>query len=254
VTAQKGAGSSIATFFLLLLMLSIPFWVLGEIVRTQDLPINLPFSALMAFNPMIIALILLFRQGGGAHVQDLLRHSVDFRNIRPRYWYALIFLLMPAVLLVSYGLQVLLGRGISNPEFSILTLPILVFLFTLSAYGEEVGWQGYAFERMQPRWGTVGTGVIIGIAWAIWHLIPFIQTGNSAWWIFWQCVFTIVFRLVIVQIYIGAGRSIFAAVMTHAMYNVAVYMTPNFGSGYDPLVTTLIIGLALLAAYQLEGK
>jgi hypothetical protein len=42
--------------------------------------------------------------------------------------------------------------------------------------------------------------------------------------------------------------------MTHAMYNVAVYMTPNFGSGYDPLVTTLIIGLALLAAYQLEGK
>jgi uncharacterized protein len=61
-----------------------------------------------------------------------------------------------------------------------------------------------------------------------------------------------VFRLLIVKFYVTTGRSIFAAIMLHAMYNVAVYMTPNFGSSYDPFITALITTLVLISIYRLK--
>jgi uncharacterized protein len=176
--------SSAAVFFLLVMLISIPFWVLGDLISTEQLPTNLPVSALMAFNALIVALILIFLEGGAPHTRDLLRTSIDFRNIRPRYGYAVVLMVMPFVLLVAYSLKALLGGGTPNPELPLLALPILIVIFTISAYGEEVGWQGYAFERLHTRWGTFGSGVIIGCVWAVWPLIPYIQTGNTAWWIF----------------------------------------------------------------------
>lgn len=248
---RRTLDSSAAAFFLLLILVSIPLWILGNFVSTEQLPANLPISALMAFNPLIVAVILSFQEGGANRVKELLRQSVDFRSIRPLYWYAVVIVLMPFVLLVSYSVQTLLGGGTTTPELPLLALPILVVIFAISAFGEEVGWQGYAFERLQMRWGAFGSGIIIGCVWAVWHLIPYMQTRNTAWWILWQCIFSVVFRLLIVKTYVSTGRNIFAAIMLHTMYNVAVYMTPNFGSGYDPFLAAFITGLALLAIYAL---
>lgn len=51
-------------FFLLVLMLSIPFWILGFIGpdTTEILPIKLPISALMTFCPLLAAVILVYRE------------------------------------------------------------------------------------------------------------------------------------------------------------------------------------------------
>jgi hypothetical protein len=48
--------TSINQFFLLVFALSIPFWLLGFIVKnvTKTLPIKLPISALMAVCPLIL--------------------------------------------------------------------------------------------------------------------------------------------------------------------------------------------------------
>ncbi|NIM46330.1 MAG: CPBP family intramembrane metalloprotease, partial [Nitrososphaeria archaeon] len=48
--------------------------------------------------------------------------------------------------------------------------PILFLMFFILAIGEEVGWTGYAFERMEKRWNAFQASLILGIIWAAWHL------------------------------------------------------------------------------------
>ena len=52
-------------FFLLVFALSIPFWILGALADdiTKFLPIKLPISSLMAFCPLLAAIILVYKEG-----------------------------------------------------------------------------------------------------------------------------------------------------------------------------------------------
>jgi uncharacterized protein len=51
--------SYLPKFFLLVFVLSIPFWLVDVLTQLpKGIPINLPASSLMAFNPLIAALIL----------------------------------------------------------------------------------------------------------------------------------------------------------------------------------------------------
>jgi hypothetical protein len=49
------------TFFVLVFALSVPFWVIGAVTRRQLFP-GLPVGALMAFCPLMAALILVYRE------------------------------------------------------------------------------------------------------------------------------------------------------------------------------------------------
>jgi hypothetical protein len=52
-------------FFLLVIVLSIPFWILGAMADdlTKFLPVKLPISSLMAFCPLLAAIILVYKEG-----------------------------------------------------------------------------------------------------------------------------------------------------------------------------------------------
>jgi uncharacterized protein len=60
-------------FFTLVFTLSIPFWLLGFIVKgvTKTLPIELPISALMAVCPLLAAVILVYKKQKMQGVKDL---------------------------------------------------------------------------------------------------------------------------------------------------------------------------------------
>jgi uncharacterized protein len=53
---------------------------------------------------------------------------------------------------------------------------MLLFLGPLS---EELGWRGYAQTRLQTRWNPLATGLVVGVAWAFWHLPLFLWPGTS---------------------------------------------------------------------------
>ena len=72
-------------FFLLVLALSIPFWLIGGATDLQLIP-GLSVSALMGFCPMLAALILVYREGGVAAARALLGRSFDFRRIKSKRW------------------------------------------------------------------------------------------------------------------------------------------------------------------------
>lgn len=81
-------------FFLLVFVLSIPFWLIGAVTRLQLLP-SLPVSSLMA------ALILVYRENKTAGMIALLKRSFDYKRISAKIWYAPIILLMPGVMVLD---------------------------------------------------------------------------------------------------------------------------------------------------------
>ncbi|WP_309644349.1 type II CAAX endopeptidase family protein [Phenylobacterium sp.] len=247
---QKGdvklADRSPAEFLKLLVLLSIPFWIAGYVVDrylASASPINLPFSALMAINPLIVAFYLARRESGRDASVRLLRSVFDWRKISPTVWLAPILLTMPLVSLGSYGLMQAAGAALPEPDFPWRLMPIFVPVFLLFAFAEEVGWQGYLMAPLQARWGALVGGVIVGLAWAVWHLIPYAQAGHGAGWIFWQCVTTVLSRVLIAWVCSNTGGSLLAAVLIHATINLCAFTFPNLGSHYDPYYASLALAV-----------
>lgn len=230
------------TFFVLVFALALPFWLLGAFVKHVPIPINLPVSALQFVCPMIAAFILVSREEPPGGIKRLLQSVFDVKRIRHKIWYVPIILLMPLIMVLSYGVMLLLGRPLPEPYIPVLLIPIFFVVFFLPAACEEVGWTGYATDPMQARWSAFTTSLILGSVWAIWHVIPELQANPPAW-VAGQFFSTIGLRILIVWLYNNTGKSVFAAILFHDMVNVSEFSFPNYGSHYDPVLAGALIAL-----------
>jgi len=200
----------------------------------------------MAFNPMLVALFLVFRAGGMADMRTFLRRLVDLRR---KGWLIAAFGVMPLVLVVEYLVMVLSGNAVPDAQLPFQSALPFFIVFFIGGIGEELGWQGYLYEPLRTRWGISGGGLILGLVWVSWHIIPFFQTHNPPIWVFWQCAFSVGLRMVIVWFYERTNKSVLAAVLIHATYNVAAFMFPNYGSHYDPFLSAVITWIVAAALF-----
>jgi len=219
--------------------LSIPFWIAGALSHFQIMP-ALPVSALGILCPVSAAAILVYRANGRAGVVALLKRAFDFKRVSAKLWYLPTILLMPGIMLLSYGAMRFMGVMLPAPQFELATPFILFFLFFIGAIGEELGWTGYAIDPLQDRFGALGGALLLGGVWAIWHFIPLWEAQRSVVFIAWWSLGTVAYRVIITWLYNNTGRSVFVAVLFHAMINVTWQLFPINGSYYDPRVTGLI--------------
>ena len=226
-------------FIILVFALSVPFWLIGAVTRLQLIP-GLSVSALGAFCPLMAALILVYRENKTAGMNELLKKSFDYRRIRAKVWSAPIILLMPAVMAVAYGLTHWLGSPLPAPQVPVLTVLGLFLAFFVGALGEELGWSGYVTEPMQARWNALQAGILLGLVWAAWHVIPYMQAQRSAAWIGGAILFTVATRILMVWLYNNTGGSVFGAALFHAMLNVSWFVFPIYGSYLDPRISALV--------------
>ena len=246
-------SGSLATFFLLVFALSVPFWLIGALTGFQ-LVRGLPVGALMAFCPLIAAVILTYREKKGEGARELLGRVFDYGRIRNRVWYLPIVLLRPAVLVLSYLVMRVTGAPLPTPHFSALTAIALFAVFFIGAVGEEVGWSGYATDRMLSRWNALEAGLLLGCVMAVWHLVPLVQAHRTPTWIAWWCLSAVATRVLTIWIYNNTGGSVFATILYHDMDNVSWLMFPNFGSHYDPRITGLILAFAAVIVTLIWGS
>ncbi|MEP0708438.1 MAG: CPBP family intramembrane glutamic endopeptidase [Parvibaculum sp.] len=255
---QEMSGSSdarLTVFFVLVFVLSVPFWLAGYALgELPDLiPIDLPVSALMAFTPAAAALILVWRAEGRSGAAALLKRAGDFRRVTRKRWFLAAFLFMPGILTASFLLMRMMGAPLPDPAFSLAALPVFFVMFLAAGLGEEIGWQGYAYDAMERKWKALGAALLLGAIWTLWHIIPYFQTGHGATWVLWHCLVTVLLRVATVWIYVNGGRSVFLAALFHAMCNVAYFLFPNFGSHYDPAYTFPVLAAACTGVVLLWG-
>ncbi len=231
-------------FFLLVILLSIPFYVLGEAGGSLPIATFLPMSALMAFIPMVASLVLVHRKQGAQAAWKLLARAWDASRIKGVVWIVVATLLMPTVFLLTYGVRRLAGGTLPEahmfPIVSILSSSVMLFV---GAIGEELGWQGYAYAGLERGWSALGAALIVGIVWALWHVIPYAQIGRSCSWIVWQCLGTITLRVIVVWLFVNSGRSVFLVALCHTTMNLPWGVYPAFGSYFDPMLLFVLQSL-----------
>ena len=242
-------------FFLLTFIISVPFWLIAAVTEKflpKEMPIN-PIGILMAFCPIIAALILTFRKNGLDSAKELLKRSFDYKRIKRKIWYVPIFFLMPVIMILAYGLMNLMGVSIPDLPFPVVMAPIFFLVYFIFALGEEVGWMGYAIDPMQDRWNALKASIILGIVWSIWHIVLFIQMHQPTIWIAGQCINLAVTRILIVWLYNNTGKSVFATILFHAMYNVGTFLFPNYGSIYGPFIACIVVTVTAVIVTFLWG-
>jgi hypothetical protein len=221
-------------FLWLVLLFSIPLWLAASFFdATKIIPVKLPFSALQ-FLSVLLAAIIVTRQNGDS-IRDLLLRGIDIKRIKNPIWQVGIFVLMPLTVLLSYLLIFWSGANIPDKMTPLLSIPIFLLIYGISGYCEQIGWTAIMTDILLERRTVILSGLIVGMTWASWHIIPFIQTHNTATWIFWQCMYSIIYRVLLTKIYVLTNRSVFSTIATHATYNTAFSLMPYYGSSYNPM-------------------
>lgn len=231
----------------------MPFYLLGAAGGRLPLLTVLPMSALMAFMPMVAALILVYRDRGGESAINLLKRAFDFDRVRGTRWYlaAAGFLLIVAIL--QYAALHLVRTALPDPQFAIAATPLFLVMYFVGAIGEEIGWQGYAYPELRTRYSALIAAVLLGAFWALWHIIPFIQIGRTTDWIVWHGLSTVALRVVIVWLFVNTGQSVFIASLFHTMINLPWSLIENYGLFYDPFITFVLLLLMVGPIIALWG-
>lgn len=228
--------------FTLIVVLSVPFWLLGALVKTV-LVAQLPISSLMAVCPLVAAFILTYRAEGSAGVRRWFSRVIE-RPARGRGWWFLpAIVTMPVITLGVYGVRALTRRPLPAPTVTPVALVLYTLAFLIAATCEEMGWSAYAVDPLQDRWDAIRASLLIGSVWAGWHIIPWLQVRTLPW-VAWQCLFTVAARVLIVWIYNGAGRSVPVAIIFHTMINICYAI---WAGAYAPMPVTMLTTVAIVA-------
>jgi uncharacterized protein len=239
-------------FLILVVMLSAPLWLAAQFFdATRLIQVRLPLSALQ-FLAVLLAALMVTRAEGGSR-RALLARGLDFARIPNGGWRAGVFLLMPLTVLLAYTLTVQAGGTIARQATPLLSISVFLLIYGISGYCEQLGWTGIMSDALLPHFGVVKAGLLVGVTWATWHIIPFIQTHNPPVWIVWQCIYTIIYRVMMTKIYVVTNRSVFGSVALHCTYNTAFSLLPYYGSSYQPMYMALATLMAGALVFAWDG-
>ncbi|MGV9800599.1 CPBP family glutamic-type intramembrane protease [Mycobacterium sp. NPDC003449] len=243
--SRSRAGRSPLVFFASVFGLSLPFWLIGALFpHPSVLPMGLPASSFQFVVPMVVAGILVYRHQGRRGLAALSRRTVSVgASARPAWW-LLALTAVPAMMAATYGIMALTGNPPRGGHSSLIAIPSLLLLYLVAALGEEAGWMGYAAGPLIRRWGPVASGLTLGVAWALWHVVGYIQADRSALWIVGQCLSSVAIRVLMVWMYVRMSAAVLPAIVMHASINVTQSVFPGFTERPAP---ALIFGLVCAA-------
>ena len=244
ITETLKMPKNIAAFFVLTFVLSVPPYILAALVPQDMVMLT---GLIIALAPMATALILTYRESRLDGVRTQFKRSFDHKRITSKIWYAPIFFLMPFLFFLALGTTVLAGESLPATLFPVAAAPVVFLLFFVFALFEEIGWMGVVFDPMEERWNALAASILLGILWATWHIPLYIFAGQGLIRIVAQLTSLIAIRTLIVWIYNNTGKSVFAAIVIHAVYNVCTLTFSSFYISLGHLVTCLLIVIAAAA-------
>lgn len=154
-------------------------WGLWLLIPSFDLDGGTADSLRIAgrFGPSVAALVVASIEGGRHGLRRLLEPLARWR-VGGRAW--LVALLgPPVVVLAAIAVAAALGTPagpFNDPSTFYLVVPAFLTILVIGGpLGEEIGWRGFALDRLQTRLGPVMASLLLGLVWGLWHLPLFVN-------------------------------------------------------------------------------
>ena len=255
--------NKISSFFILTLLIGWFPWYIGQ-------------GSILFAAPALAAFIIAFLENGWGGVMEILRRLGRWRaNWR---WYVFI-LFSPAILYaLAIGVHILLGG--TAPQFPLLRenqqMVLMVFIIFLlpwqsSAFLEEIGFRGYALEKLQNKFGPMLGTLILGTFFGAWLLPEFLNQDSLQYamgglsFYPWFILTEIGWSILMTWAYNRTGKSsLIAGYLFHTAFNTwALVLLTNAIPG-EPIpaldvnlqiTTAIVVALAGIAvAISTKGK
>jgi uncharacterized protein len=246
-------NSRIATFFLTAYAISWTAWITLFAQRFSPFAGRgrwLYVAAVIA--PHVAALVITAVERGRAGLRAFYRRVL--RQVAFR-WAIVAICVPPIIYLIRDAIHV----GFSLPHDAFFhrpprTVSMLVFGQLVVVAGEEPGWRGFALPRLITRFGPIGGTLILGIAWAVWHIPLFMIRGTSQYGTGFLpfALMLMAWSMVITLIVICARGSVVPAMLFHASANICAFTM------WEPDVQLIALGpwivAAVIAGWQLRSE
>jgi membrane protease YdiL (CAAX protease family) len=234
---------SVAAFFGLSLGLAVVALALGTA------PAMLPF--ILAFGPLLIALALAWREGGGAVRR--LAHSLTIRPPRA-IWY--LVLIIPVVWsIATVVVAIALGEptaGLFDAVFpAMLIIPIVVLL---PAITEELAWRGFALPRLLTVMSPLAAALVLAIPWTLIHVVLFFPGqwyGELAIWPLFLSITS--YSVLLTWVYIGTGGSVLMTALFHAGLNGVAPVMGGIDGDSSWVIRNVLAAVIAVAVVALGG-
>jgi uncharacterized protein len=262
--AARSAGGNppLALFFLISHGFSWLFWLSAAAMVDADVWSS-PARWLVylgGLGPPLAGVACTWLIAGRAGLRELGARILDPRGIGTRW---LLALFIPvAAMAVAVAAALLLDPR--DPAFDASRLMQLLgtppalagfalFVLVLGPLPEEIGWRGYALDALQARHGALLSSLLLGAAWALWHLPLFLIPGYYREGVPPALLFTtaiLVHSVLYTWLHNNTGRSVLVAILFHFMVNLVGMLVE--GSAWVEWVRTGVtaaVAVFVLAAY-----
>ncbi len=216
--------SGALTYFAAVLAWSTAGWLASPYVTPGLAPEASPIFLLGGAGPLILAVALTHLREAPVTQRDFWVRIVDPRRMSLP-WFATALLLHPAIVLVAWFASMGLGDvGTAMPrQFgAVALLSLAFFTFWFGPLPEEIGWRGYALDRLLAKHSALSASVIIGVVWALWHVPLFFVPGtfqhelgldSVRFWIFSATLVPL--SILMTWVYNNTERSTLSAAIVH---------------------------------------
>lgn len=258
VTPSRARSTgAIVTFFLFTFAWTWGLWGIVALIREAVPGLGDAVYLAGAFGPSVAAVFVTVMFTGGAGLRRWLAQCLRWR-IALR-WYVLAFVAPPLILLAALALHLALGGTVPPSPYAdrvLIALAQFVVIAILGGpLGEEFGWRGYALPALTARVGWRGAGILIGMAWALWHLplLFMAETAQAGLPIGLFLISTVGLSVVMARLGVHAGFSVLPALLLHSVINWWSMIVPINADGQAYALVAGIATLVSLAALMKPG-
>jgi membrane protease YdiL (CAAX protease family) len=208
--------------------------------------------------PFLMAVVLTHWREDASNQKSFWIRVFDPRRIRG-VWWLVSLLLHPSIIALAFAANMILGGSIpetrANTDSITAIFSLVFFTFWFGPLPEEIGWRGFALDRLQNRMSPLNASLILGAVWAIWHVPLFwipgtfqheIGFGSLRCWIFLLSMIPL--SVLMTWVHNNTSQSTLSAVLIHFSGNLcgAVFSKTDTVAALE--LVFLILSAAIVTA------